>query len=49
MLMTIMGVAVEQMDVKPTISLKSIVTSSCVFASIASPATGHLFIENLPL
>jgi hypothetical protein len=37
MLITIIGVAVEHIDVKPTMSLKSIVTSSCVFASIDCP------------
>lgn len=37
--MTIIGVAVAQIDVKPTISLNSIVTSSWLFASIFSPKT----------
>jgi len=37
MLMTIIGVAVAQMAVNPTMSLNSIVTSGYVFASIVSP------------
>lgn len=44
-LITIIGVAVEQMDVKPTISLKSIVTSSWVLASIVSPEKIELQVK----
>lgn len=36
-LITIIGVAVEQIDVKPTISLNNMVTSSWVLASMLSP------------
>lgn len=37
MLMTIIGVAVAQIDVNPTISLNNMVTFSCVCDSIVSP------------
>lgn len=37
-----MGVAVEQIDVKPTISLNSIVTFSWCLTSIVSPTTIQL-------
>lgn len=45
MAITIIGVAVAQIDVKPTMSLNNIVTSSWLFASIFSPKTKYLYLK----
>ena len=45
MAMTIIGVAVAHIDVKPTISLNNIVTSSWLLASIFSPLEGKMLLE----
>lgn len=45
MLMTMSGVAVEQMEVKPTMSLNNMVTSSCFWAWITSPVSERVMIQ----
>ena len=45
--MTSSGEAVEQMDVKPTMSLNNMDTSSCFWASIVSPILIKKYSDHL--